>query len=213
MGFWVAVFFAIIIITLATLVYFQLPKIMPDADVLATIDWGDFGNYMSGIAGPLLLLIVLLMMLSLIRKQAHHFNKLFDESKQLEMLRHLGKIDDDITRLLCHELVVGDRQIQLGDFVDGLTDPTTHLRDNPSYRAAMDRLLKLTSTYCEAIGTYRNDLASRFAFDIHLQRARELHSYLERNRDSLNPMVKQALSYCKMHLDGKKVTPQKKPTT
>lgn len=213
MGVWAAIFFAVVIIGLAIFVYFQLPALMPDLDAIAAINWGDFGSYMAGVVGPLLLFIILLMIISLMRKQASYFDKIFDESKRLEMLRHLGKIDDDITRLLCHELLVDGRRVQLGELVDGLTEVPDSLRNNASYRAAMDRLLKLTATYSEAIGTYRNDVASQFTFDIHLQRARELHSYLERNRSVLNPMIKQALSYCKMHLNGKngKKVEEKKP--
>lgn len=210
MGVWAAIFFAVVIIIAAAFVYFLLPTVVPEAEALTTVDWGNFGNYMSGVAGPLLLFIILVMMISLIRKQASYFDKIFDESKRLEMLRHLGKIDDDLTRLLSHEFEVDGRYVQLGDLVDGLADATELLRDNASYGAAMEKLLKLTSIYCEAIGTYRNDVASQFTFDIHLQRGRELHSYLERNRDVLSPMIRQALSYCKMHLDGKKVK-EKKP--
>lgn len=211
MGVWAAIIFAVVIIVLAGFAYFQLPVLAAEVEMLAGADLGDFGNFMAGTVGPLLLLIVLVMMIKTLRQQARYFDKIFDESKRLEMLRHLGKIDDDISRLLSHEFTVGGHYVQLGDMVDGISEDTETLRDNPSFRAAMDKLLKLTATYCEAIGSYRNDISSQFTFDIHQQRARELHGYLEKNREVLNPMIKQALSYCKMHLDGKKVT--KRPVT
>lgn len=209
MGVWAAIIFAIVIIGLAVFVYFQPAGLAVELEGLNGIDWGDFGSFIGGVVGPLLLFIVLLMIIRTIRQQSQYFDKIFDESKRIEMLRHLGKIDDDITRLLSHEFAVGGQYVQLGDLVDGLSDANIALRDNPTYRATMDKLLKLTATYCEAIGSYRNDIASQFTFDIHQQRARELHAYLESNREVLNPMIKQALSYCKMHLDGKKVTKHK----
>ena len=203
MGVWTAVFFAIAIIVLACVVYFQPQTIVPDSEVLTRIEWGDFGNFMAGVAGPLLLFIILLLIIQLHRQQAQYFAKIFDSSRHLEMMRHLGKIDEDITRLLSHQFPVDHHYVQLGDLVDGLSETQETLRDNPSYRAAMNKLLQLNATYCEAIGLYRNDVASQFTFSIHLQRGHELLSYLERNREVLNPMTKQALSYCKMHLEGR----------
>lgn len=204
MGVWAAILFAILIIGIAVFVYFQPPAVAPELDALSAVDWGNFGNFMGGVVGPLLTFILLLLVISTMRRQAHYFDKIFDENKRFEMLRHLGKIDDDITRLLSHEFAVGGQYVQLGDLVDGLSDANAALRDNPTYRAAMDKLLKLTATYCEAIGSYRNDMDTHFTFDIHQQRARELHAYLESNREVLNPMIKQALAYCKMHLTAKK---------
>lgn len=212
MGVWAAIVFAVVIVVLAGFAYFQFPLLAAEIGILADTDLGDFGAFMAGAVAPLLLLIALVMITKTQRQQARYFDKIFDESKRLEMLRHLGKIDDDISRLLSHEFAVGGHYVQLGDMVDGISEDTESLRDNPSFRAAMDRLLKLTATYCEAIGSYRNDISSQFTFDIHQQRARELHGYLEKNREVLNPMIKQALSYCKMHLDGKKVN-KKPPVT
>lgn len=203
MGILAAVLIAIVLFGLAGFVYFQLTEVLPHVDMITNIDWGNFGNFMAGVVGPLLLFIILLMMIALLRQQAHYFAKIFDTSKQLEMMRHLGKIDEDITRLLSHEFAVDHHYVQLGDLVDGLHETKDTLRASPSYRAAMNKLLQLAATYCEAIGLYRNDLASQFTFNIHLQRGYELHSYLERNREVLSPMTKQALSYCKMHLDGR----------
>lgn len=188
--------------------YFELGPIV-DQLFAVNPDWSDFAVFFGGMLGPLFSLLALLAVVQLMRHQARYFNAIFNESKKLDTVRYLARIDEDIMNLLSRDMRLDDGRVaQFGDFIDGLV--RADQQQDRSYKPAMDKLLKLTANYCEAIDTYRELLEGQLTYSIHKQRAQDLVAYLEQHPDALNPMSRQAITYCKMHLQGKQTTKIKK---
>ncbi|MCJ1881873.1 hypothetical protein [Pseudomonas nitroreducens] len=165
------------------------------------IDWSSFGSYFGGVAGPLLTFISVFLLVYTIRQQRVQLESMFEENIKQDMLRYLGRIDDEILRLLGKEINVGEMGlVQFGDIVSGLFVPAqVH---EASFRVMLERLMQHTAYYCEAIALYRENVNSYFVFKAHRQRAEELVSYLENNLERLGQMAGPSLVFCRMHLEG-----------
>lgn len=205
---------ALLMLVLMALVvwsYFELGPIV-EHHFSVNPDWSDLAVFFGGMLGPLFSLLALLAVVQLMRHQARYFNGIFNESKKLDTVRYLARIDEDIINLLSRDIQLDDGRVaQFGDFIDGLV--RAEQQQDRSYKPAMDKLLKLTANYCEAIDTYRELLEGQLTYSIHTQRARELVAYLEQHPEALNPMSRQTVTYCKMHLQGKQTAKIKKKKT
>lgn len=173
--------------------YFFFGQFSPEPST-QNADWGAFGSYFGGIAGPVFTFISALFIAATIRQQR-------EEMTKQDMLRYLMKIDDDISHLLTRRIHVGnDRYVELGDMVSGIESPAEF--HAPSYKAALEKLLKLTASYCEAIALYRANVDGYFIFKAYQQRARELVAYLGEKTKYLNQMAGPTLGFCKLHIEG-----------
>lgn len=167
------------------------------------MDWQSLGSFMGGVAGPLLIVMLIVFVVYSLRQQSSFLADLAKENSRLDMLRHLNKLDDEISHVLMREVPVeGAHRVELGDFVDGLVQVTP--LSGTDYKGLINKLLKLTADYCEALDVYRSEVQDQFAYKIHLQRAKELTEFLQKNPNFLNPMAKQVLGYCKMHINDRK---------
>jgi hypothetical protein len=173
--------------------YFFFGRFLPVPST-ENADWGAFGSYFGGIAGPVFTFFSALLIAATIRQQRQEMIK-------QDMLRYIMKIDEDISHLLTRGIHVGNnRYVELGDMVSGIESPAGF--HEQSYRAALERLMRLTALYCEAIALYRANVDGYFIFKAYQQRARELVAYLEQRTNYLNPMAGPALGFCKLHLEG-----------
>lgn len=184
-------------------VYFIFgPGLLVEAPAYA--DWGDYGSFFGGIATPVLLFVAILLIIHIMRQQSRHLQSVFSEGKKLDLMRFLSNIDDEIAHLLNRPLQMEDkRKIDFGDLISDMAR-SSGVRD-PAYKPAMNKLLKLTSSYCEAIGSAREHINDHFVLSLHYRKAKDVLRYLEKNPSTLHPMARQALTYCKMHLEGKPI--------
>ncbi|WP_071873539.1 hypothetical protein [Atopomonas hussainii] len=165
------------------------------------LDWSAFGSYFGGVAGPFLTFISILLLVYTIRQQRFHLESMHEENIKQDMLRYLNKIDDEITHVLTREIHIGNLAFaQLGDILGGIVTPAQF--QESSFKAALEKLMRQTASYCEAIALYRANVNGHFIFRAHQQRAAELLSYLESNQKHLSHMAGATLKLCKMHLEG-----------
>ncbi|MFP1872110.1 hypothetical protein ACLEDV_09130 [Lonsdalea quercina] len=202
MEFLIVALFGILILLVVFFGYFFLGGLYFGTS-LSNAELGAFGSYFGGLAGPLLTFISVLLIVYTIRQQKLNLESVSDENIKQDMLRYLNKIDDEIAHLLTRRIHIdNERVVEVGDVVSGISKPTNF--DESSYRVAMDKLLRLTANYCEAIALYRENVNGYFIFRAHQQRAKELVKYLENNTKYLHGIAGPTLNFCQMHLDGKK---------
>ncbi len=165
-------------------------------------DWGAFGNYFGGFAGPLLTLISTLVIVYTVMQQGFQIETSIKESQKNDILRSISKIDDEISHLLTREIEIDNiRRIEFGDLVSGI-EQSKDFSELP-YKALMKKLLIITANYCQAISLYRDNVNGHFIFKDYQQKAGELVEYLENNKEYLDQMAGITLTFCKMHLEGR----------
>jgi hypothetical protein len=165
-------------------------------------DWGAFGNYFGGVAGPLLTLISTLVIVYTVMQQGFQIETSIKESLKNDILRFILKIDDEISHLLTREIEIENiRRVEFGDLVSGIKQSNDF--SVLPYKAAMKKLLIFTANYCQAISQYRDNVNGHFIFKEYQQRAVELVAYLEKNKEYLDQMAGITLTFCKMHLEGR----------
>ena len=202
MEFLIAAFAGLCLIVLLLVLYFGYGAAWAEI-AGAPVDFAEFGAFFGGVLTPLLLWITLFLILHSLRVQKRELLKLAQSTEIQDMLRYLARYDDDLTHLLRREIVNGDptRKAEFGDYVDStLVFPKT---PDSFFKSAMDKLLRLTANYCEAIGASRTVLGGNFMYDVHDSKARDLVVCLDKHKEHLSPMARQALSFCKKHLDLK----------
>ena len=168
MEFVVVIIVGICILAAVFLSYFIVGSFVLDASA-SNADWGSFGSYFGGVAGPLIAFISVLLIVYTLRRQRFQLESIIKENMKQDMLRYLDKLDDQISHLLTRKIhIEGMRYIEIGDMVSGIENPAK-LHES-SFKAAMDKLLKLTANYCEAIALYRENVNGYFIFQAHQQR-------------------------------------------
>lgn len=172
----------------------------------APVDWSDFATFFGGVLGPLVLWVILFLLLYSLRQQKRELINMVRESRSQDRLRCLQLFENDLTHLLRREFSSADatRRMEFSDYIEGAV-PFPRVPD-PYFKSSLEKLLRVAANYCETIGAYRADLQGNFLFDIHEARARELVSGLDKLKEHFSPIARQALSFCKTHLDGKNTT-------
>ncbi|MCR6652973.1 MAG: hypothetical protein NVV73_16475 [Cellvibrionaceae bacterium] len=203
MEFIVAAAVGIFLVALLLFLYFYYAD--NTLDLLgAPVDWSDFATFFGGVLGPLVLWVFLFLLLYLLRQQKSELVNAVRESRAQDRLRCLQQFENEIAPILRREFATADatRRVEFADYIEGVF-PFPKVPDT-YFKASLEKLLRVTANYCEAIGAYRADLHDNFLFDIHETRARDLVACLDKLREHLSPMARQALSFCKAHLDEKK---------
>lgn len=176
----------------------------------APVDWSDFATFFGGILGPLMLWVILFLLIYMLRQQKRELVNAIRESRSQDRLRCLQQFENDLTHILRREFSTADttRRIEFSDYIEGVfAFPKV---PDAYFKSSLDKLMRLVANYCEAIGAYRADLRENFLFDMHEARARDLVACLDKLKEHLSPMARQALSFCKAHLDGKNETSEPK---
>jgi hypothetical protein len=161
----------------------------------------NFGNYFGGVAGPLITFLSVILIVCTLHQQNCQMKVMFKENLKQDMIRYLNKLEEEISHLLTRPIPSENfRYVEFGDLVNGL-ETSAELNEG-IYQEAMNKLLKLTASYCEAIALYRANVNEHFVFKAHLVKARDLVEFLERNVKYLYQMAPPTLAFCKMHLEG-----------
>lgn len=198
----IAAVVGICLIALAVFFYFYYAD--NTLDLLgAPVDWSDFATFFGGVLGPLVLWVILFLVLYSLRQQKRDLINMVRESRNQDRLRCLQQFENDLTHLLRREFgsADGTRRVEFSDYIEGAF-PFPKVPD-AYFKSSLEKLLRVAANYCETIGNYRADLQGNFLYEIHESRAHELVARLDKLKEHLSPMARQALSFCKAHLDGK----------
>lgn len=160
-------------------------------------EWGHFGSYFGGLAGPLLTAGGALFIAYQIMLQRAEIAKADRNAMAREYLHHIDQIAARIAALLARPVSVGsDPQVVFGDVVMEIApDAAMFHVDRHAVMAASDRLLREAGQYCEAIRLYRDNLGltsaankSEFMLRGHVQAADEYLGFLRKHLDWLGSM-------------------------
>ena len=163
-------------------------------------DWGVFGDYFGGVAGTLLSFLSILLIVYTIHQQSVQIASAQYEALRKDLLQHISKADDEVERWL-HKKLAATTQgelVEFGDVVWGLVK--AGFVSSNELKAALERLLKLTCTYCGSLGLYKDNINTHFIYQQHRQKAEDLVSFLEAHIDKLPQMAAPALAICRGHL-------------
>lgn len=188
------------ILALVVALFVVYGQILP-AGLAASTELDEFGAFFGGVAGPLLSFISILLVVYTLKQQQAQTQAIYEENVKQDNLRYINKIGEDIDRFLSTSIVLDGQQIvELGNLVYGVE--SVFLGHEEESIKALNRLLKLTAHYCEAIAMYRENVNSYFVFKAHKLRAAELVEYLETQVEVLGGMSGPTLAICRSHLDG-----------
>jgi uncharacterized membrane protein len=144
-------------------------------------DWGSFGDYFGGVAGPVLGLISIAILGITLLQQSYQLDQQFREGLKQDALRFVGKVQDDLDRLLEREveLSTGDK-VPFGDLVDGLAqgEPSNVER----YSALLKRLFLMHGQYHDSLKLYKANVDAYFVYQAHSRRLKEVQDFLEANK-------------------------------
>ena len=160
-------------------------------------DWAIFGSYFGGVGGALLsFLSVLLLILYTIKQQS-------DQSRKRDLLQYISEADNEINNWLNKKLATytGNKSVEFGDIVWGIVAQS--YANQKEYGSAIDRLYKLTCTYCASLGMYKDKIDNHFVISHHIQKAGDLIEFLEKNYEILPQIEGTSLTICKDFIGNK----------
>lgn len=167
-------------------------------------DWGLFGDYFGGVAGTLIAFVSVVMLGITLFFQQKQIVLNQEQMLKQDILLQITKVDDEIERWLNRDLAaestIGSKYIKFGDLVWGLVSYKDSFVNLIEFNRALEKLLKLTCSYCAAINLYEDNINSHFVHHHYRQKASEIVSFLEGHKEKLNPMASISLDFCKMHL-------------
>lgn len=165
-------------------------------------DWAVFGSYFGGVAGALLSFVSVILILFTIHQQRRQIAATEDENRKNDLLLHISKADEEIERWLHKRLAstTDGQTVEFGDVAWGLVRPG--YVQNAELAPALERLLKLTCTYCGAIALYEANINTHFIYQQHRQKAQDLVAFLEKHISVMSQMTGPSLLICKHHLNG-----------
>lgn len=165
-------------------------------------DWATFGDYFGGVAGTLLSFVSILLIVYTIHQQSVQTASMEEEALKRDLLQYISKADEEVERWLRKRLATKTegQLIEFGDVVWGLVKPG--YINAGEFNPALERLLKLTCTYCASLGLYRENINSYFIFQQHRQKAEDLVVFLEEHLDNLPSIAGPSITACRSHLHG-----------
>ncbi len=192
---WTLIGLGLLLITaLAVPYYTWVGAIHPVSDSSAV--WGTFGDYVGGIGGTILSFAGVVLVIKTLLIQ-------IDQDLKRDQIAHVTAADNGIDHWLQRQIAcstVQGKTIEFGDVVWGLVKP--NYVSTEEFAIACERLLKLTSLYCEALALYRANVDSHFVFRYHLQKAQSLVKFLQGHKEKLGQMGGPTLMICLHLLEG-----------
>ncbi len=199
MEFLVVVILAVAVLAAVFFSYFIIGEFSLSPSVTNT-DWGAFGSYFGGVAGSALSFISVILVAYTLYLQRKQIGEIQKENIKQDNLRYIEKIDDELSMLLSENLKANNAEIfSFGDIVNGCI--SEEKIDFVQYKSLMDKLLKLTASYCQAISVYKDNVNSYFIYRVYWEKANELLNYLESKREFLYEMSGPTLLLCRNILD------------
>jgi hypothetical protein len=167
-----------------------------------SVDWANFGNYLGGVAGPLLSFLALMAVAWTIRLQYDLMRRDHEKRTADQQIRWLEGIYRDILDLLNAPLRS-----------EGNAEPTTTWavlheevdRSTPNPRilkARLEELLKLITQYCQAVALYRENVSEFFDTRIFQDRGARLLDSIKPFLSILGANATVPIEFCDMHLRG-----------
>lgn len=160
-------------------------------------DWSNFGAYYGGVAAPVLSFISIILLVYTINQQSEANEIVRDETTKLDMLRYMSGSEQEIDSWLKTELALNEegKTLQLGLIVWGVVKPT--YVNQQELGACLERLLKLTCSYCSSIALYEANVDPYFIYKQHYSKASELIEFLNRHEELLGQIAGPSLGMCK----------------
>lgn len=165
-------------------------------------DWANFGSYIGGVASPVLSFLSIILLVYTIHQQSEANSHTNDETIKLDMLRYISKCEQEIDSWLKTELAssISDKEVQFGHIVWGLVEPS--YVNQKELRGCLERLLKLTCSYCSSITLYEANVDPYFIYKQHYSKAIELINFLEKHVALLDQMAGPSLALSKNMLNN-----------
>jgi len=165
-------------------------------------DWAIFASYFGGVAGTLLSFLSITLILYTISQQNIQIESSQEEMLKRDILHYISRADDEIERWLQRDLASTSEggYVKFGDIVWGIVTPT--YASKKELVAAIERLHKLTCTYCVSLGLYKDNINTYFIFQHHRQKAEDLIAFIDTHKEKLDDMVMPSLDFCKSHLNS-----------
>lgn len=159
-------------------------------------DWSDFGGFYGGVVGPILSFISIILLVYTINQQSEANKHTSDEITKLDMLRYMSGSEQEIESWLKTELASrqSNKEVQLGLIVWGVVKPD--YVNQQELGACLERLLKLTCTYCSSIAIYEANVDPYFIYKQHYSKATELIAFLKQHIALLGQMAGPSLAMC-----------------
>jgi hypothetical protein len=165
-------------------------------------EWANFGNYLGGVAGPMLSFLALIAVVWTVRLQYDLLSR--DQEKQIaeQHIRWIEGIYRDILDLLNAPL----------PSANGVAPTTTwavlHQEVNPRIpnqgilKARLEELLKLITQYCQAVALYRENVSKFYDARIFQDRGARILDSIKPFLSLLGPNAAMPIEFCDMHLRG-----------
>lgn len=153
-------------------------------------DWSEFGSYFGGLGGPLLAFLSVILLVYTIQQQTQ-------AALKIDMLRYVSSAGQEIDDWLKTDIASSSRDgeaVNIGLIVWGVVSPNCV---NPKELGiCLERLLKLTCSYCSAIALYEANVDPYFIYKQHYAKASELIKFLQKHQDMLGQMSGPSLGAC-----------------
>ena len=152
-------------------------------------DWSEFGSYFGGVVGPILSFISIVLLVYTINQQSETNEHTSAETIKLDMLRYMSGSEQEIDLWLKTELTSAQSngEAQLGQIVWGVVKPS--YVNQQELGACLERLLKLTCSYCSSIALYEANVDPHFIYKQHYSKAMELIEFLKEHVALLGQMA------------------------
>jgi uncharacterized membrane protein len=159
-------------------------------------DWSAFGSYYGGVVGPILSFISIILLVYTINQQSEANVHTRAETIKLDMLRYLSGSEQEIDLWLKTKLASSksNTEVQLGLIVWGVVK--TSYVNQQELGVCLERLLKLTSSYCSSIALYEANVDPYFVYKQHYSKATELIDFLKTHVSLLGQMGRPNLAIC-----------------
>jgi len=165
-------------------------------------EWANFGNYLGGVAGPLLSFLALVAVVWTVRLQYDLLRR--DQEKQTaeQHVRWLESIYRDVLDLL-HAPISSTQGNEATTTWAVLHQEVDRSTASPAVlKARLEELLKLVTQYCQAVGLYRENVTEYFDARIFQDRGARLLDSLKPFLPMLGANAAIPIEFCDMHLRG-----------
>lgn len=166
-------------------------------------DWANFGNYVGGVAGPLLSFLALIAVVWTVRLQYELLQR--DRERQLadQHIRWLDAIYRDIQDVLQSSLATTTGDAATTTLRATLENEANVASVRPeALKTHVVELMALLAQYCEAVALYRDNITEFFDLKIFVDRGARILDRIKPFHALLGTMSPITIELCDMNLRG-----------
>lgn len=166
-------------------------------------DWGNFGSYVGGVAGPLLSFLAVIAVVWTLRLQYELLGR--DRARQLadQHVRWLDALYRDMQDALHAPLAVRASQTAATTLRAILDKEAEATAIEPAlFKGRLTELMELLGQYSEAVALYRDNITAFFDLRIFADRGARLLDRIKPFHTMLGNMSPITIEFCDMHLRG-----------